>query len=320
MSRFTTVALAAPALVLAMAASSPFPASVPLPDDFSPEGIAVGTGSTFYVGSLADGDIYRGDLRSGGGAVLVDAPPGRTAVGLKVDEPHHRLFVAGGLTGHGYVYDTRDGSSLADIQLAPAGPAGSVIINDVVVTKGGAYFTDSANPVLYKVPIAADGTLGPPQSIVVTGPAAAKIDVFNLNGIDATPNGDTLVVVHTPLGALFTVDPRTGASRKIELTGGSLVPGTPDGILLDGNTVWVVENFANQVAEVRLSPDLSTGQIASRITNADVAGRFRIPTTVAEHGNRLAVVNARFDVGLPPPLGSGVPAGTDYDVVLVSKP
>jgi hypothetical protein len=31
-------------------------------------------------------------------------------------------------------------------------------------------------------------------------------------------------------------------------------------------------------------------------------------TTVAEHGDRLAIVNARFDLG-PPPLGTGVPPG-----------
>lgn len=74
-----------------MAAGTPFRASVPLPDDFAPEGIAVGRGPTFYVGSLVDGDIYRGNLRSGRGAVFVDAPPGRQALGLKVEEHRHRL-------------------------------------------------------------------------------------------------------------------------------------------------------------------------------------------------------------------------------------
>jgi sugar lactone lactonase YvrE len=316
MSRLTTLVLAVPALVLSMAASSPFPDSVPLPNDFSPEGISVGAGSTFYVGSLADGDIYRGDLRSGRGAVFIDAPPGREAGGLKVDQPHHRLFVAGALTGHGYVYDLQSGTPLADFAF---GPAGTLFINDVVVTKGGAYFTDSVNPVLYKIPIAPNGALGAPQTITLSGPASTTLGIFNLNGIEATPNGDTLIVAHTPLGALFTVDPRTGASREITLTGGALVPGTPDGLLLDGHTIWVVQNFANQVAEIQLSPDLSTGRVVDQITNPDVRGRFRIPTTLAEHGDRLAIVNSRFDLGLPPPLGTGVPPGTDYDVVLVRK-
>ena len=39
--------------------------SVPLPVDFHPEGVTVGPGSTFYVGSLTSGDIFRCDLRTG---------------------------------------------------------------------------------------------------------------------------------------------------------------------------------------------------------------------------------------------------------------
>ncbi|HSF26774.1 MAG TPA: hypothetical protein VLC50_04575 [Actinomycetes bacterium] len=304
------------ALVLTISAAAPFSDSVPLPDDFAPEGIAVGTGSTFYVGSLVDGDIYRGDLRSGEGAVFIDAPAGRQAAGIKVDEAHHRLFVAGVTTGHAYVYDTRDGSPLADLTLA-TGPA---FINDVVVTKGGAYFTDSLNPVLYKVPIAPNGALGPPETIELTGPASTILDFPNLNGITATPSGDTLIVGHSSLGAVLTVDPDTGASRQIAVTGGSLTPGTNDGILLDGKTLWVVENFANRLLEIRLAPDLSSGRITATVTNADVDGALRVPTTVAEHGHLLAIVNARFDLGLPPPLGTGAPPGTDYDVVLVPKP
>jgi sugar lactone lactonase YvrE len=316
MSRVKQFVVIVAALVLTLSAAAPFPDSVPLPDDFAPEGIAVGTGSTFYVGSLVDGDIYRGDLRSGEGAVFIDAPAGRSATGLKVDEAHHRLFVAGAATGHGYVYDTRDGTPLADLALAPTP---SSFINDVVVTKDAAYFTDSVNPVLYKVPIAPNGALGSPETIVLSGPASTLLDFPNLNGIDATPNGDTLVVAHSSLGAVLTVDPDTGASRQIAITGGSLTAGTPDGILLDGKTLWVVENFANRLVEIRLAADLSSGRIVSTVTNADVGGAFRIPTTVAEHGHLLAIVNARFDLGLPPPLGTGAPPGTDYDVVLVPK-
>jgi hypothetical protein len=104
------------------------------------------------------------------------------------------------------------------------------------------------------------------------------------------------------------------------LTGGALIPGTNDGILLDGKILWVVENFANRLLEIRLFPDMSSGDITSAITNADVAGRFRVPTTVAEHGNTLARVNGRFDQGLPPPFGPGPPPGTDFDMVLVNKP
>jgi sugar lactone lactonase YvrE len=314
--RLRTMALAAVSAAAVIVAGGPavattFPDSIPLPVDFQPEGIAVGTGSTFYVGSLRTGDIYRGDLRTGAGGIFVDAAPGRAAVGLKVDEAHHLLFVAGGTTGAAYVYDTRSGASVAAFQFAPSGAA---LLNDVVVTRDAAYFTDSFAPVLYKIPIGRHGVLGPGATIALSGPAAA-IDPTtpNLNGIDATADGKTLIVNHTALGALFTVNPATGASQTIHVTG--LIPGTLDGLLMDGNSVWVVENFANLLVRVALSPDLSSGDITSTITSP----LFRVPTTVARHGDELALVNARFDLGLPPPFGPGAPPGTDFDVVLVSR-
>jgi hypothetical protein len=303
------VVLIATLAVSAPAVAAPFPDSVALPTDFAPEGIAAGAGSTFYAGSLKSGDIYRGDLRSGEGGVFIDAPAGRAAVGLKADRAHRLLFVAGGATGAAYVYDLRSGAAVAAYQFAPSGAA---LLNDVVVTRDAAYFTDSFAPVLYKIPIERRGTLGPGATITLNGPAAA-IDPTqpNLNGIDATANGATLIVNHSALGALFTVNPRTGASAAIEVDG--LIPGTPDGLLLAGRNLWVVENFANLLVRVTLSPDLASGTITSTISSP----LFRVPTTVAKHGNRLALVNGRFDLGLPPPFGPGAPPGTDYDVVQV---
>jgi hypothetical protein len=303
------VMLAASFALSAPAIAAPFPDSVPLPVDFAPEGIALGTGSTFYVGSLTTGDIYRGSLRSGEGEVFIDAPAGRAAVGLKADRAHHLLFVAGGATGAAYVYDSRDGAPVAAYQFAPSGAG---LLNDVVVTRDGAYFTDSFAPLLYKIPIGPDGDLGQGATITLSGPAAA-IDPTtpNLNGIDATPDGEKLIVNHTALGRLFTVDPATGASAAIDVDG--LIPGTLDGLLLAGRDLWVVENFANTLVRVTLSKDLSSGTITSVITSP----LFRVPTTVAKHGDRLALVNGRFDLGLPPPFGPGAPPGTEFDVVLV---
>lgn len=306
------VAVVSLTLSLAAAApahAEPFPDSIPLPVDFAPEGIAVGTGSTFYAGSITSGDIYRGSLRSGDGEIFIDAPAGRSAVGLKVDRAHRLLFVAGGATGAAYVYDLRTGDPVATYQF---GPAGAALLNDVIVTSDAAYFTDSFAPVLYKIPIGGGGRLGAGETIALSGPAAA-IDPAspNLNGIEATANGSTLIVNHTALGALFTVDPATGASAPIAVAG--LLPLTLDGLLLAGRDLWAVENFANTLVRVTLSPDLSSGTITAEITSP----LFRVPTTVAKHGNRLALVNGRFDLGLPPPFGPGAPAGTDFDVVLV---
>ncbi|MEV0801879.1 hypothetical protein AB0I34_29565 [Kribbella sp. NPDC050281] len=299
-------------MALTVAAGAPFPASIPLPNDFQPEGIATGPGATFYAGSLTTGDIFRGSLRTGKGAIFVDAPPGRSASGMKVERDAKRLWVAGGATGHAYVYSTRSGSTIKDLVLA----TGDSLINDVTVTEHAAYFTDTFAPVIYKVPIGHHGRIGTPQTIPLSGPAAVMGEFPNLNGIGAPRSGKWLILGRSSRGELYLVNPRTGASRTIAITGGTITPGTPDGILLDGRTLWVVENFAERLVKIRLSGDLTSG----RITETFTSKLFRIPTTVAKSGDRLALVNARFDLGFPPPFGPGAPAGTDFDVVQINKP
>lgn len=281
------------------------PASVPLPDDFQPEGIAAGRGTTFYVGSLIDGDIYRGDLRTGEGAVWVDVAD-RVAAGMRVDRRRHQLFVAGGATGHAYVYDTRTGRTVADIVL---GPAGTTFANDVALTRRAAYFTDTLAAKIYKVPLGRGGSFGPVETIDVTGPAG-DTSSFGLNGIDATADG-RLLVNHTGLGILAVVDPVTGMSAAVPLSGPQLVPGTPDGLQLEGRTAWVVQGGANSVARVLLAPDLSRGRVVQVVTS----DLFRWPSTMIRSGSRIAVVNGRFDLAFPPPFGPGAPPGTDFDVV-----
>ncbi|HUP15625.1 MAG TPA: hypothetical protein VM848_06205 [Acidimicrobiia bacterium] len=277
--------------------ASPSPAVIVLPGANSAEGIATGAGSTFYAGELFTGDIFRGDLRSGDAERFIDAPAGRQALGLKVDLSHDLLFVAGGFTGQGYVYDLSTGAAVADFQLG-------AVINDVVVTKDAAWFTDSAQPHLYRVPIGPGGTLGPPSTLVVEGPAANIGFDFNLNGITATPNGKTLIVAHSGLGALFTVDPDSGDSSSIEDVAVPFV----DGILFEAGRLYAVQNFLNQIAEINLSPDLSSGSVENLITSSN----FQVPTTVARSGNLLAVVNAKFDTGFPP-------TADTYEVVIVNR-
>src|SRR5215212_9535610 len=106
------------------------PDVIALPNGFQPEGIATGRGSSFYVGSIPTGDIYRGSLRTGEGDVFIDAPDGRSATGIKVDR-RNRLFVSGARTGQAYVYDARTGAERATYQLTTQ-PS---FINDVVVTR-----------------------------------------------------------------------------------------------------------------------------------------------------------------------------------------
>ena len=300
----------APAATPALRGAAPFPDSVPLPVDFQPEGIASGAGSTFYSASLTTGDIYQGDLRTGKGFVLVAPPGGGEAVGLKTDVPDHLLFVAGGLTGTAHVYDSRTGTLVAQYQL---GPSGKSLINDVVLTAHAAYFTDSYIPGLYEIPIGPGGRLGQAITITLSGPAAVFSPTgLNLNGIAATADGSILIVDNTALNKLFTVDPLTGASAPDTVAG--LIPGTMDGMLLQGRRLWIVEGLANTLIQVTLTSDLSSGTITSTITSP----LFEVPTTVAQFGDLLALPNGKYDLGVPPPFGPGAPPGTPFNVVVVS--
>jgi sugar lactone lactonase YvrE len=139
-----------------------------LPGATSAEGIAKGAGGTFYAGDLFAGDIYRGNLQRGTAELFVDAPAGRMAVGMAVDLRHRLLFVAGGFDGTAHVYDTRTGATVATVQLTTP-PA---VINDVAVTRQGAWFTDSAQAQLYFVPIGSSGALGASRTLQLSGPAA----------------------------------------------------------------------------------------------------------------------------------------------------
>ena len=103
-----------------------------------PEGITTGSRHTAYLGSLADGDIYQLDLRTGEGDVISEGP-GTPSVGLKL--AHDWLFVSGGSAGNARMVDARSGQLLATYTLEPAGTPS--FINDVIVTDKAAWFTDS---------------------------------------------------------------------------------------------------------------------------------------------------------------------------------
>ena len=281
-------------------AKASFPEVIALPNGWQPEGIAIGRGTTFYVGSIPTGAVYRGDLRTGKGAPFVQGATGRAAVGVDFDRG--LLFVAGGPTGKGFVYDARNGALVRELQLATGG--GATFVNDVVVTKRAAWFTDSNRAVLYRLPLTKNGRpAAAAQAVALTGDFQLAPG-FNLNGIDATPNGKTLVTVQSGTGKLFTVTP-AGVTTEIDLGGQTVQNG--DGILLQGRTLYVVRNQNNQIAVVALGKALTTGTMARTITNPG----FDVPTTIDRFGSTLYAVNARF--GTPP-----TPT-TPYTVVRVGR-
>jgi sugar lactone lactonase YvrE len=264
--------------VTTAAAAETFPRRLNLPDAWQPEGIAAGAGNQLFVGSLANGAVIRVDSRTGRSRVVVAGRRGRAATGLK--RSGHRLFVAGAGSGRAWVYDARTGRQIRQLQLAPSGR--DTFVNDVVVTRRGAYFTDSRRNALYVVP----RDLSRPHEIALRGIALRAGN--NLNGIVATADGRTLVSVQTNTGRLWRIDPATGRATTIDLGGASAANG--DGLLLRGRTLYVVRNRDNRIAVVRLSADLSSG----RVTRTIRSRAFDVPTTIARIDGRLYAVNARF--------------------------
>src|SRR4029450_3568319 len=288
--RLIVVAVLGGALGIPLAGAAqaqPFSHEIDFPDGFQPEGITVGRGAVAYSGSLADGDIYAASLRTGELSLVCEGP-GTPSVGLKIDN-QGRLLVAGGPSGTGRVIDI-DTCDSQEYTFA----SGQTFINDVVLTRDFAWFTDSMQPQLYGVPLGPGGSPGDPADVVplpLTGDWV-QAEGFNANGIAETPNRKALLVVQSNTGFLFRVDPETGVATRVDL-GDTLVTGG-DGLLVRGNTLYVVQGQLNQVSLISLDADGTSGVLVDTLTSTE----FDVPTTVAAFGNSLYLPNARF--GTPP--------------------
>jgi hypothetical protein len=287
------------------------PALIQLPGDFGPEGIAAGSGSTFYAGSVAAltaGQVLVGDLATGSISQLI-APTGRPALGLKHDPRSTLLYVAGGTSGRGTAYDAATGRQVASYQFQPASPAPpaapTTAINDAVVTPTAAYFTDSIQPFLYRVALGASGApaqaftslllpveFGVPGGCTVGPPTGG-------NGITADPAGQHLIIVHMSRGQLYRVETATSTVAPIAIQGGDSAGGGPlctaDGLFLEGNRLYVVQNFLNRVAVVELAANRLSGSVARYITEPFASSPgVKVPTALAAFDNALYTVTAGF--------------------------
>ena len=140
LSLLTTLAISmCMAAATSVLAAPTFPQVIPLPDGWRPEGITAGRGSTVFVGSLANGAIWKGDVRTGTGDVFVGGQAGHVAVGMEYEERANRLWVAGGPYGRGARSTTRPRASC----LRRTHSAMSGFLNDLVVTRQAVYVTDS---------------------------------------------------------------------------------------------------------------------------------------------------------------------------------
>ncbi len=270
----------------AVAGQTNFPARINLPDGWRPEGITAGHGTSLYVGSLANGAIWKTDARTGEGGVLTPGATGRVSVGVDFDTNTNRLWVAGGGTGQIRVVDAGTGEILRTF-FVPGAPADG-FLNDVAITNDAVFVTDSRRSRLIVIETPRNGDLPQADALSILPLTNGAIG----NGIVAIRG--VLVIVQSGPGVLWRVDPATGEATTIDLNGYLVTNG--DGLEAHGNSLYVMQNRSNLVAHLKVANDLRSGELVETITSP---GNLDVASTVALQAGRLWAVNARF--GTPNP-------------------
>lgn len=262
--------------------------TITLPNGFQPEGIAVGRDMTAYVGSVGSGAIYKLDLETGEGSILVAPQAGRGALGMAYDRRTDYLYVADRTLGSAFVYDGINGELVQQLQLSTNPKS---VINDVALSDVAVFFTDSSLPVFYVVPLSANGELldsSATRSISLTGEFEYLPEGINGNGIVASTDGKKLIIAHTDQGKLYVVDATTGGATHLPLDGDTEI--YHDGLVLVDNRLYII-NYNDKVYAIDLDPAWTAGKLLRTITDPSLEA----PATAAIYGDSLYVVNARWD-------------------------
>ncbi|MEE4145212.1 MAG: hypothetical protein V2I26_10475 [Halieaceae bacterium] len=304
-----TILLALPVFP-ASAGDKPFPSRVHTLAGSAPEGFAIGKGPTAY-NSSPDGYIYRVDLRSGEGEVLVDAgadPFDCLKLGMRVDDRTNYLFVAGCVYGNALVFEADTGALVMEYQLNTSGEFG--VVNDLTITKDAVYFTDSFRPVLYRLPLSKNGRIPLDPGAATEIPLLPEFVLdpntepcCGGNGIVSTPDGKTLIIGHSNLARLYRFDTASGDLDQIAVDGP--LTGFLDGLAMHNRTVYIMTPYdfpgpsasIDGIQVVELAKDYLSGTLVETITDPDNLDGV---ASGAIFGNSLYVNNARYAVEFPP--------------------
>jgi hypothetical protein len=266
---------------------------VELPTGWQPEGITSGPGSRFYAGSLADGALYAGDLRTGQGSTILPGAPGRRLVGLSFDRRSGLVWAAGAQGSLGTVWAI-DGATGAVKAAVPVPGAG--FLNDLVATRDAVWVTDSAVDRLTRIPLNHRGLPTADPTFAPLGGGWPTTGAFRANGIRALDDG-SLLVDHSSAGGLWRFVPRTGVVEPITVTGTPAVV-SGDGMEVRGRTLYVVRGSGGQdVTVLRLRS--RHGVWSAHVTGVLTSPSLDVPATATLAAGSLWAVNARFGVADP---------------------
>ncbi len=265
--------------------------------DAFPEGIAVDSKRGVILSGAANGgDIWQIQLTSGKASPFaLGGSPGRTvALGMHLDN-RRRLFVAGGGTGRVAVLNADTGAVVRILEAPPLPKGPQTFINDLTITPNAIFVTDSFRPVIYRARIGVMNVGNLEPWLRLTGTPVQYQDGTNLNGIVSSPDGRYLLTVQSNTGKLFRINTGTRAINEVNLAGKRLTGG--DGLVLSGQTLYVVRNAESRIERVDLKNAYASGRLVATRTDGD----FRFPTTAALYQNRLLVVNGQLDKQRNPP-------------------
>lgn len=260
--------------------------SYPLPGDkFFPEGIAFDSrDQTFYTGSTVTGDIIQVNVRTGNTELFAPgAKQGRSfCTGMKLDHKD-RLWVCGGDEGKVHLID-KNGELIKMWDLRTQYGAG--FINDCALDRQYIYFTDSRVQKIYRANVqSAPGEIE--EWLTFTNQQIPYAGATNANGIVLTPDGKYLIIVVSSSGKLYRIDRSSKVIAEINLN-------TPvnagDGLLLEGNRLYVARNALNRIFPVTLSNDYLNG-----VVGEGFGENLLFPTTMAKAGEYLLVVNGQLN-------------------------
>ena len=249
---------------------------LPLPGDhFHPEGLAIDSSGTLYVGSVGTGEVLKFEASSQTPTRVIAPGTGglMAAVGVAVDEPANKLWVcAADITfSHPNAlmsFDLATGAADDNISL----PGGAGICNDLVRDPAGnLYITDSILGRILRLP-----THGDALEVWSADPAFAGGPMeFTVNGADYDAATHTMYVVKSSSGQVLRVPVASdGSAQSASVVALDRPLMAPDGLrVVDSSTLVVVETQTGSLTRVSLG-----GSVASTTV---LATGFEAPTGVA---------------------------------------